>query len=359
MKVVDLFCGAGGFTLGAHAAGFSTALALDIDSTLSSPIARCLPSVRLEIASVADLPNAFIVDSVGRPDGIIGGPPCQGFSEIGRNDPLDPRNELVSHFYRHVAAAQPRFFVMENVRGILRKYGREILDKAIQLVEPKYEIIGPVLINANRHGAPTTRPRVIVVGVHREERVRLNVSSFSGVENATINVHAAIGDLRTARQSGTDALGFDRWSYGSGRPSAYAARMRLQGTRKLTEFSGHARTVHSDAVIDRFNKVAQGKTDSIGRHPRLSNTGVCPTLRAGTGSDRGSYQSVRPIHPIEDRVITVREAARLQGFPDWYDFHPTVWHSFRMIGNRVPPPVSESILRTVRDALAGSVRPEA
>ena len=93
--------------------------------------------------------------------------------------------------------------------------------------------------------------------------------------------------------------------------------------------------------------IGQGHMDPIGRHPRLAWNGLCPTLRAGTGSDRGSYQSVRPIHPEENRVITVREAARLQGFPDNHLFHPTVWHSFRMIGNSVSPIMAEAIFSAI------------
>ncbi|KAA1337570.1 DNA cytosine methyltransferase, partial [Escherichia coli] len=72
-----------------------------------------------------------------------------------------------------------------------------------------------------------------------------------------------------------------------------------------------------------------------------------PTLRAGTGADKGSHQAVRPLHPDSGRVITVREAARLQGFPDWFCFHPTKWHSFRMIGNSVSPIVSKAILSKI------------
>jgi DNA (cytosine-5)-methyltransferase 1 len=84
---------------------------------------------------------------------------------------------------------------------------------------------------------------------------------------------------------------------------------------------------------------------------RLAWGGQSPTIRAGTGADRGSYQSVRPIHPSEPRVITVREAARLQGFPDAFRFHPTVWHSFRMIGNSVSPIIAHRLLSLIRDRL--------
>jgi len=88
--------------------------------------------------------------------------------------------------------------------------------------------------------------------------------------------------------------------------------------------------------------------DKVSKFPRLSWDGLCPTLRAGTDSSRGSYQAVRPIHPDKNRVITPREAARLQGFPDWFQFSPTKWHSFRQIGNSVSPFVAEAVLDVIR-----------
>lgn len=108
--------------------------------------------------------------------------------------------------------------------------------------------------------------------------------------------------------------------------------------------SGFLGTIHTDEIINRYKKLSFGETDKISRSQRLNPNGFCPTLRAGTGSDKGSYQAVRPIHPTQARVITPREAARLQGFPDWFRFHPTKWHSFRQIGNSVSPLVAEAML---------------
>ena len=111
--------------------------------------------------------------------------------------------------------------------------------------------------------------------------------------------------------------------------------------------SGLQPTLHTDEVRRRFSSVLPGTNDAISRCARLRWDAVAPTLRAGTGPDHGSYQSIRPIHPDRDRVITVREAARLQGFPDWFKFHETKWHSFRMIGNSVSPFMSAALLGTV------------
>ena len=115
--------------------------------------------------------------------------------------------------------------------------------------------------------------------------------------------------------------------------------------------SGFQSTTHTDAVVKRFRSLAPGGVDRISKMKRLDPNGLCPTIRAGTGSDKGSYQSVRPIHPSADRVITTREAARLQGFPDWFQFHPTKWHSFRQIGNSVSPIVAEAALSVMYEIM--------
>jgi DNA (cytosine-5)-methyltransferase 1 len=117
------------------------------------------------------------------------------------------------------------------------------------------------------------------------------------------------------------------------------------------KFTGNKRTKHHADVVKRFSDLKQGGFDPVGKYPRLAWGGLCPTLRAGPGADKGSHQAIRPIHPDEDRVITVREAARLQGFPDEHRFHPTIWHSFRQIGNSVSPIIARAILSVVRQKL--------
>lgn len=116
--------------------------------------------------------------------------------------------------------------------------------------------------------------------------------------------------------------------------------------------SGNYETKHTNLVAQRYASIKPGKSDKISKSKRLEWEGFCPTLRAGTGSDRGSYQAVRPLHPKMGRVITVREAARLQGFPDWFLFHPTKWHSSRMIGNSVPPLLSQAILKILKSKIS-------
>lgn len=342
LNVVDLFCGTGGFSVGATAAGLHVVKALDIDPTLTSSYNANFGGEHLHLTDIADLSGNALKRAAGKDiHGLIGGPPCQGFSLIGRRDSEDPRRALVDHFFRLVAEVRPLFFVMENVVGLMQGDARTVLDDAMCRLPGGYNTIGPVVVAASDYGVPTSRQRLFVVGVLTDYADEIGLTPPPDIDAVT--VRDAISDLAGAEEVGVDKDGFDVFRLSEQDVAGYAKALRSEDRL----FTGNRRTIHTRNVVDRFKTVEQGKTDKVGRHQRLSWDGVCPTLRAGTGSDKGSYQSVRPIHPTEPRVITVREAARLQGFPDSHRFHPTIWHSFRMIGNSVPPPVARVILGRV------------
>lgn len=343
MKVFDLFCGGGGFSRGVSDAGGQVVLAVDIDPILSSAHERNFPASAHLLADVRELSGKALTGKYGVPDGVVGGPPCQGFSSIGRRAHDDPRRELLSEFFRLVSEISPAFFVMENVAGLIDRSNAHVIPAALSSLAGRYEILPPTVIDAADYGCATRRRRVFVIGYDPERMARPN--PFCPTSQAAATVRDAIWDLCDARHTGVTEEGFDVWTADARRKvSLYAERLR--GISR--EFTGHRKTEHSDAVRRRFAELAPGKVDRIGRHPKLAWDGQCPTLRAGTGSDLGSYQSVRPIHPDQPRVITVREAARLQGFPDCHMFHPTIWHSFRMIGNSVPPILAAAIMTEIR-----------
>lgn len=351
MKLVELFCGTGGFSRGAHRAGFEVAAAYDIDEILTSSYPINFPDTALFHRDVSLLTGHAIRSDVGgQVFGVFGGPPCQGFSDIGRKDPNDPRRRLLGHFFRIVAELKPKFFVMENVRGLAHSHARPVLDEALGWVEPDYDVMAPEIWNAADFGAATNRNRMFVIGVLKSCKTPVRKEDVEKRKRKAATVAQAIGDLARARPlpSSNELPGFDRWKIcRPGLPTDYAWPLRAPDN----VFTGHMPTVHTDKVVERFRATKPGTMERVGRHPRLKWNGQCPTLRAGTGSDLGSYQSVRPIHPEEPRVITVREAARLQGFPDAHVFHPTIWHSFRMIGNSVSPIMAEAIFATIRDRL--------
>ena len=205
---------------------------------------------------------------------------------------------------------------------------------------------------SSRGYAPTRRARLFIIGYDPGRCDPLTEADVEKTKTGPATVRAAISDLATAVQIDDDGE-FDRWKITRpGRPSRYAASFRNEdGT-----FTGHRRTKHTPEVIKRFKRVRQGDVEEVGRHPRLHWDSQCPTLRAGTGNDRGSFQSVRPIHPDEPRVITVREGARLQGFPDDFKLHPTIWHSFRMIGNSVSPIIARAVFSLIARRIGTAAR---
>lgn len=348
MAVVDFFAGCGGFSLGAHQAGFDVVAAFDVDPTLTSSFRRNFPRTKLVRRDLSEVSGAEIMSRAGGAiAGIIGGPPCQGFSSMGRRCLSDKRRTLLFHYFRLVSEIRPIFFVMENVRGLTDHSNRALLDACLNLVKNEYNVTEPMVLDAADFGAATARKRVFVVGVLKAERHMISEETFLTAKARNATVRKAIADLQFARELPTDDE-FDCWKITlRGRPSEYARLLRSHdGT-----FTGNLRTMHTDKVVKRFAALSPGGFDEVGRYPRLAWDGLCPTLRAGTGSDKGSYQSVRPIHPEEDRVITVREAARLQGFPDCHLFHPTIWHSFRMIGNSVSPFVARHVLGIIAKEL--------
>lgn len=294
--------------------------------------------------------------------GVIGGPPCQGFSVIGQRRKHDPRNRLVGHFFRHVAAIRPAFFIMENVPGILEDGYRQTLRRGIDKVTNRYTIVGPTEFDAWDLGAATRRVRAIVVGFDSK---RVNTFTTNDLQSLKISpsnrrtVYHAIHDLP---KPGADLWATYERKPDDGDKGAYARDARVLPPHGLGQseaiqqlkagrVSGITETRHTFETVKRFAATAQGAREAISRCPRLSWDEPCKTLRAGTGKDKGSYQSIRPIHPEQPRVITVREAARLQGFPDWFRFHDTKWHSFRMIGNSVSPKLSEALLRFMASLL--------
>lgn len=347
MKAVELFCCSGGFSIGAHAAGFDVACAYDVDPILTSSWTTNFPNTKLRHWDVSKLTGAEIeIDAGGEVDLLFGGPPCQGFSSIGRRDKNDERRRLLHHFFRLVKEVEPAAFVMENVKGLGFANARSELDAALELVPAHYEVSSPMILDAADFGAATRRQRLFVIGYDPRRCGSIDFEALEARRDAPTTVMQAIGDLVGARPVG-DA-GDDVWQLISSlTASSYAKDLHSHAKT----FTGNRRTTHTKPVLKRFSKVPQGGLDKVGRYPRLSWDGQCPTLRAGTGPDKGSHQSIRPIHPDEHRVITVREAARLQGFPDGHVFHDTIWHSFRMIGNSVSPIIAREILTIVGDAI--------
>lgn len=358
MNVVDLYSGVGGLSLGASRAGFNLAGAVELDKHAIFSHALNFPNSTHLHKDVSKLSAHDILTAcnVSNIDCVIGGPPCQGFSTIGKGMADDVRNELYIHFFRLVSELSPVCFLAENVPGIMNEKYDSVREKAFSLVKDKYVILSPIKVNASNYGAPTTRTRIFFIGFKKDLANCLKESDFfpmqdiqqTLVKDALYGIPRVIKKEWQQEEQGWREVKMDRQGYFFERlwgniPNNVGDPESLKKLKKGI-VSGFLGTIHTDEIISRYKKLSFGETDKISRSQRLNPNGFCPTLRAGTGSDKGSYQAVRPIHPTQARVITPREAARLQGFPDWFRFHPTKWHSFRQIGNSVSPLVAEAML---------------
>lgn len=371
---IDLFSGAGGMTLGFERAGFDVLAAIDSDPVHLAVHERNFPHTQPVCASIADLAHGDLVEAINRGwarfgrqgtwdgeiDCVFGGPSCQGFSDMGQQRDGDARNQLVLEFARVVVSLRPKAFVMENVPGFLFTKYRPLLEAVQhQLARAGYLLLDtPLRLDAADFGVPQHRRRVFLVGVRAGLKLPSPPSPM-----APVTVAEALDSLpnvsRYKSLLRSDALHLDEEALAGmmARSSEYARSLRRPNGFEYPRvwdpsvMSGCGRTVHSDEVKSRFRRTAPGEKDPIARVSRLKGSGQSMTLRAGAGRDHGSYTAPRPIHHRFPRVVTVREAARLHSFPDWFSFNLAKWHALREIGNSVPPALSAAVAETVVAAL--------
>jgi DNA (cytosine-5)-methyltransferase 1 len=382
---IDLFAGAGGMTLGFEQAGFDVVAAVEIDPVHCAVHKFNFPKTAIIARSVTSLSAAEIRLAAGigdrQVDCVFGGPPCQGFSLIGSRTLDDPRNRLVLEFVRIVAELNAQTFVFENVKGLTLGKQRVFLDELVEAFDNAgYQVQKPwQVLNAANFGAPQNRERLILMGSRKGETVPIypsatsNVAGRRKVESLDLpfgpTVEEALGDIPDASTFSVlekhDVVRTAAYK----RPSGYAAEMRCLTNEawhygyvrdwKPDEMTSSARTNHSEISQRRFADTPTGKVEPISRFFKLSPTGIANTLRAGTDGARGAFTSPRPIHYKYPRCITVREMARLHGFPDWFRLQATKWHGARQIGNAVPAPLARAVGLVVMKALGYKpTRPE-
>ncbi|MGA2267879.1 MAG: DNA cytosine methyltransferase [Bryobacteraceae bacterium] len=367
---IDLFCGVGGMSLGFEQAGFDVAGAVDIDEINVETYARNFPQCRTWRADLSCASAEQIRRETRIGDALIdvacAGTPCQGFSLIGKRLREDPRNLLLYEFARLVTELSPRYFVAENVGGILLGSAKEVLSEfLLRVTRAGYCVVEPIqVLDAVEFGVPQRRRRVFILGYKRG----LPAPAYptppypydDAGSSAAPTVWDAIGDLPNIGKY-KYLLTSDEYLGDLRAPSSYASILRGKAREPRDEsserqvngngLSGCLRTLHTAKTIKRFRNTKQGTYEDVSRLYRLARNGFAPTIRAGTGPEQGSFMAARPIHPFQNRCITVREAARLQSFPDWFVFHPTKWHGFRQIGNSVPPRLARALAESVRRAI--------
>ena len=353
---IDLFAGAGGLSLGFEQAGFDVAAAVEIDPVHCAVHEFNFPGCAVICADAAKTTGKMIRRAAGLNDRsidvVFGGTPCQGFSLIGRRTLGDPRNRLFLEFVRLTAELNARYFVFENVKGLTVGKHKILLDELIEAFQNNgYEVRLPYrVLNSANFGVPQDRHRLFLIGA----KIGLPMPEYpndSVIPHTT--VWEAISDLPDPNHYHelleTDEVDTARF----GNASHYARLLRglavdssnFSYSREWDAqlLTSSKRTRHSALSQQRFEATKPDRVEAVSRFLKLDPDGVCNTLRAGTGSDHGAFTSPRPIHPYSPRCITVREAARLHSYPDWFRFHATKWHGFRQIGNSVPPLLARAV----------------
>ncbi len=377
---IDLFAGAGGLSLGFEQAGFDVAAAVEIDPVHCAIHKFNFPHCAVIARSVVGLSAAEIRSAAGiglrNVDVVFGGPPCQGFSMIGQRILDDPRNDLVREFVRIVRELRASYFVFENVKGLTIGKHRRFLEELIELFDAAgYDVHLPwKVLDAANFGVPQHRERLFLFGARKGLQLptypvpSTRPADRAKPANLPIGPTAkdALDDLPDA-EAFAALLACDevRPPQPWGKPSAYARELR--GLANAADDFAHprewdptlltssARTDHTPISRRRFAETSPGSVEPISRFYRLASDGLSNTLRAGTDAARGAFTSPRPIHYALARCVTVREMARLHGFPDWFRFNETKWLGARQIGNSVPPPLAKAVAAQVIAALGVQV----
>lgn len=370
MNLIDLFAGCGGLSLGFELAGFNIPVAVEKDEWASETYKKNHTNTKViteDITQVKNLDDVLPEKNMVI-DGIIGGPPCQGFSLSGNRDPKDPRNSLFMEFVRFVKHFNPKFFVMENVTGILSMKtasGKLVKD----LILDEYEKAGYTVkihkLNAAEFGVPQSRIRIFFIGVRNDIEYdvdRLTPKPFL-FENDQITIDDAISDLPVL-QAGE---GEEFFEY-TNEPATEYQEWARQGSNGIYN---HITMRHTQRLIDRFSVIGYGQSVAdVAKEHQQRQRGAADKISGKTYSQNNmrpfpdrpsptvaaSFQS-NFVHPHYNRNYTAREGARLQSFPDSYIFcgkRTTMsWEKnlsqYQQIGNAVPPLLAKGIADTLME----------
>ncbi len=327
---IDLFAGCGGFTVGLHRAGFQTMLAVEWDESCCETFETNL-SARILNCAIQE------VETFPRCDLLVGGPPCQGFSNLGERVPNDPRRQLWRHYLRAVEDARPLVFVMENVPPLLKSAEYQ---EVVRIAETLGFAVEGRILDAADYGAPQHRKRAIIVGSRVGNPPFPRPTHRNPNEEPTFETKG-LPAWRTVRDAIADLppkpTGLN-WHLGRN-----PTEMSLRRYRAVPR-GGNRFDLPKDLLPDCWIRKTKGGTDLMGR---LWWDRPSVTIRTEFYKpEKGRY-----LHPVENRPITHREAARLQGFDDDFLFKGKKIAVGIQIGNAVPPPLAYQIGRAAMVAI--------
>ncbi|WP_307979868.1 DNA cytosine methyltransferase [uncultured Senegalimassilia sp.] len=345
--VIDLFAGVGGLSLGFEMAGFEVALANEYDPSIAEAYKKNRPNTKMIVEDITKLP---IEETFGPYQGkvtvVIGGPPCQGFSQKGMRKSInDPRNFLFRYYFEVVKKVKPEYFVIENVPNLLTTENGYFKDEIVELFSGIGYAVSCGVLCAADFGVPQDRRRTCIMG---------KLGAGKPVELPEPNgVHTTIWDAISDLSYFESGEGAEEQSYRNAPQSEYQKLLRAGSS----ELYNHIATRHSKVTLERLKMIAPecGKemlpeehhTKSIysGTWCRMKKDGIAKTIttRYDTPSS-GEFT-----HPYLDRAITTREAARIQSFPDTFRFYGSKSSQMKQVGNAVPPLLGKAIAERILD----------
>lgn len=365
IKVIDLFAGCGGLSLGFLQSGFKINKAIEFDKEIAYTYRKNHPKTDVIVDDIRNIDNSGLFQSK-EAEIIIGGPPCQGFSMAGariREGFIeDPRNFLFKHYFNVVKKVRPQVFVFENVKGILNMQNGTIFQEILRIFADKTLLGGDSytvnykIVKAAELGIPQKRERVIIIGVlnkkiefekkwkKTEEDIKKVIPSFFN----KVTVRDAIANLPAVTNDGIII-----------NPSPESDYQKYLSCNK-EYITNHIQTNHSKLALSRMSRVRSGENFTClhehihsvhsGSYGRLCWDEQAPTITTRFDTPSGG----RFIHPEENRTLSPREAARIQSFPDEYVFYGSKTSICKEIGNAVPPKISFFLGKLVYNLLKES-----
>jgi DNA (cytosine-5)-methyltransferase 1 len=365
-----LFCGAGGLSEGLTQAGFDVRVGLDFDPHALATFSENHPDARAICADITTVSGKDLIAAAGTDeiDLIAGGPSCQGFSTHGKRIEEDARNFLFKQFVRVVREVQPKFFVMENVKGLLvysKGYFKNLIEQSFSRIG--YRVASATLCAAD-YGVPQMRHRVVFIGTRMDVDLSFPAPSF-GAASLLLPPYLTVADAISDLPLLGDDYTKDLWNYASRPQTTYQKYARENAGKSLTLHQSHPlsdqaarlakfigqgeglRSVPVRYLPDRFKKMRRVSTGELRRDCTTLYYRLDPNKPAYTITC--NYRNVASgpfMHPHENRPITHREAARLMSYPDHYIFRGAGIP--RQIGNSVPPLMGAALGRHIRELLS-------
>lgn len=345
MLGIDIFSGAGGMALGAKLAGIDVKIAIDNDRHAAETYHKNHPTTDLVVKDIRSVESLSV--KKGKQSLILfGGPPCQGFSTSNQKtrNSSNSLNWLYLEFLRITNMLNPEWVVFENVIGITETEKGLFLDRVKnKLTAMNYEISSWIL-NAVDYGVPQKRQRLFVVGSYRGKAIQKPTPNT----NIAVTVEEAIFDLPELE----NGAAINNLPYRPVPMSDYAKKMR----KEQASSENHLVTKNSEKVIERYKYIPEGGNWESIPAELMSNyrdfsrchTGIYYRLKYDSPSVViGNYRKNMLVHPKQHRGLSVREAARLQSFPDEYVFVGSIGFQQQQVGNAVPPLMAEAVFRNI------------